>query len=110
MILMNQEEEIKKRILQQRMQENANQADEHQQMEQALKLAMFQILDPKARERLANLKTVKPELALQLEAYLAQVYQTGQIKEKITEEKMVAILKKLSESGKKDFNIKRITK
>ncbi|MBI2076525.1 MAG: hypothetical protein HYT72_04735 [Candidatus Aenigmarchaeota archaeon] len=107
---MNQEEEIKKRILQQRMQEHAAQAGEQQQMQEALKLIMFQVLDSKARERLANLKMVKPELALQLEAYLAQVYQAGQIKEKITEEKLVAILKKLSESEKKDIRIKRITK
>lgn len=109
MIPMNQEEEIKKRILQQRMQENAQQG-EHQQMQEALKLIMFQVLDSGARERLSNLKMVKPELALQLEAYLAQVYQAGQIKEKITEEKLVAILKKLSESEKKDIRIKRITK
>lgn len=107
---MSQEEEIKRRMLQQRLQENASAQNEQKQMEETLKMFMQQILEPKARERLANLKMVKPELALQLEAYLAQVYQTGQIREKITEEKLVAILKKLAESEKKEFRIKRVIK
>ncbi len=83
---------------------------EQKQIEQTLKGMMQQILEPEARERLANLKMVKPELALQLEAYLAQVYQTGQMRGRLTDEKMVEILKKLAESEKKDFRIKRITK
>ena len=71
--------------------------NQKQQIEAALKNIMFKILDKKARERLSNLKLVKPDLAMQLEIYLAQLYETGQIKGQITEEQLIAILKKLSE-------------
>ncbi len=106
------EEEIKKRMLQEKLQHQLalqNQmAGQQQQMaeaQQALKAIMSQILEPKARERLANLKVVKPELAMQLEMYLAQLAQSGQIQSKLTDDQIVLILRKLSE--KKEINIKR---
>lgn len=106
---MNDEEGIKRRILEQRMQQQMNEAVQQQlqqqQMEEILKQIKLHVLEPKARERLNNLKLVKPELALQLELYLAQLYQSGQIKGKITDEQMVAILRKISAT--KDFRIKR---
>lgn len=98
------EETIKKKMLQQKMQEQlqaqlqqqlAAQA-EQQQMEAALKVITSQILDAKARERLSNLKVVRPELAMQLELYLAQLYQSGQLRTRITDEQLVMILKKLT--------------
>jgi len=102
------EEEIKKRMLEKRLQEMQNQEQQHQiqqeQLIEAVKKITYQILDSKARERLSNLKLVKPELAFQLEAYLAQLYELGQIKGKITEEQLITILKKM---GTKDFKIKR---
>jgi len=112
---MNEEEEIKKRLLQQRMQESA-QAQmqqqmqtqmQQQQLEETLRIIMQQILEPKARERLSNLKMVKPEMALQLQAYLAQLYQAGQLKGLVSEQQLVAILQKLSAAEKKEFKIKR---
>jgi len=66
--------------------------------------SLNKILDKKARERLANIRLIKPQLAMQLEVYLFQLYQAGQIKN-ITEEQLVKIL---SELGKKDeVKIKR---
>ena len=102
---MTSEEELKKRLLQQRMQEQMQQQAQQQEMQEALKVVSWQILEPAARERLNNLRVVKPELAMQLEAYLAQLYQAGQIKQKISEAQLIAILKKLSE--KKDIRIRR---
>ena len=102
------EEEIKRRLLQQRqleMQEHVQTQMQQKQMEGQLKAVSWQILEPAARERLNNLRVVKPELAMQLEAYLAQLYQAGQIKQKITEEQLVSILKKLGE--KRDIRIRR---
>ena len=114
MIFMPESEEaIKKRMLQQRMQEQmqsqmqeqcAAQAQQ-QQMEAALKVITSQILDRKAKERLSNLKVVKPDIAMQLEMYLAQLYQSGQLKTRITDEQLVVILRKLTE--KKDIKIRR---
>lgn len=106
---MNDEDEIKKRLVQQRMQQMTQEAlqqqIQQQHLEDVLKQIKFHVLDAKARERLNNLRLVKPELALQLEMYLAQLYQAGQIRGKITDEQMVSILKKLSE--KPEFRIRR---
>ncbi len=108
---MTEEEEIRKRLLQQRLhaqQEEQFQAHMQQkQLEEALNTIMQQVLDSRARERLSNLKMVKPELALQLEAYLAQLYQAGQLKGRITDEQVVSILQKLSAAESKEFRIKR---
>ena len=93
---MTSEEEIKKRMLQQRMQSGEEQAQQ-KQMEDALKSAMSRILDEKARERMNNLRLVKPDVASQLEMYLAQLFQSGQLKEPITDEQLVVILIKLTE-------------
>ncbi len=106
---MSEEEEIKKRIMQQRLQEHMQESMQGQmqerQMEEALKQIRMHTLEPKARERLNNLKLVKPELAMQLEIYLAQLYQSGQIKGKITDEQMISILKKISAT--RDIKIRR---
>ena len=106
---MDDEEVIKKKIMQQRMQQSLqNQMEQQQQMhelEAALKTITMQVLDAKGRERLANLKVVKPELATQLELYLAQLYQSGQLRARITDEQLVMILKKLTE--KKETKITR---
>lgn len=102
---MDEEEEIKRRLVQQRLQQELQQSIQQQQMEDVLKQIRLHVLDAKARERLNNLRLVKPDLAMQLELYLAQLYQAGQIKGKITDEQMVSILNKLSPP--RDFRIKR---
>jgi programmed cell death protein 5 len=72
-----------------------------------IKRVMSIILDKKARERLANVRLVKPELATQLELYLYQLYKAGQIKQ-ITEDQMIKILQELSKKpqGKIKFKFK----
>mgnify|MGYP000058803712 CR=1 FL=1 len=72
-----------------------------------VKRVMGIILDKKARERLANVRLVKPELATQLELYLYQLYKTGQVKH-ITEEQLIRILQELSKKprGKIRFKFK----
>lgn len=109
---MNDEEAIKKKLLQkqqeamsqQMMQQAAHQQAINQQLE-LLKTLMTEILEPKARERLNNLKLVKPEVATQIQVYLAQAYQAGHIKGKITDEQLVTILRQIE--TKKDFKIRR---
>jgi len=91
------EEELKRQILQKKLEE--------EQTKQVLKVMVSQILEQKASERLSNLRLVRPDLASQLELYLVQLYQTGQIKQRITEEQIITILSRL---GKKhDIKIKR---
>ena len=94
--------------MQQRMQasmEQSSQQQQTQQMDEVLKKIMSQVLDVKARERLSNLKLVNPEVATQLELYLAQLYQSGQLRERITDEQLVMILRKLTE--KRETKIRR---
>lgn len=102
---MPSEEEIKRKLLQQKLQEAATGQAQQQQMEEVLKTIMSQVLDRKAKERLSNLKLVKPEIATQLEMYLAQLYQSGQLRERITDEQLVMILRKLTE--KRETKIRR---
>jgi programmed cell death protein 5 len=96
---MASEEEIKRALLQKKMQEA-----QLEEAQKTLKDIVSNILDKPARQRLANLRLVKPEVATQLELYLAQLYQMGQIKH-ITEDQLIQILKKITE--KPDFKIKR---
>ncbi len=107
------EEELKKKLMQKRMEEYQSaamqQAAQHQMFQeqmQILKKITTHILEPKARERLSNIKMVKPDIALQLEVYLVQLYQAGHLRSKVTDEQLVAILSKLG-GGRKDFKIKR---
>ncbi|MFH0837388.1 MAG: DNA-binding protein [Candidatus Aenigmatarchaeota archaeon] len=106
---MNEEEKLKRRMMerqqQQIMQQVAAQQQAVNQQLEMLKNIMNEILEPKARERLNNLKMVKPDVATQIEIYLAQAYQSGQINNKISEEQLVAILRQIE--GGHDFRITR---
>jgi programmed cell death protein 5 len=90
------EEQLKQKLLEQQMAK--------QQLQGTVKPMIAKMLDKKARERLANIRAVKPELALQLEVYLAQLFQSGQVKE-LTEEQLINILKTIS--AKREIKIKR---
>jgi DNA-binding TFAR19-related protein (PDSD5 family) len=85
-----------------------NQLQQMQQMQQleALKKRILgKILSKEAYERLGRVRFANPELAAQAEIYLLQIYQSGRLKESITDEKMKEILKLLSE--KRDMRIKK---
>ncbi|HDH91387.1 MAG TPA: hypothetical protein ENF38_00370 [Candidatus Aenigmarchaeota archaeon] len=63
------------------------------------------ILSSDAKERLGRVKLVRPELAIQVENYLVQLYQAGRIKNLITDEQIKEILKMVGRN--KDFRIVR---
>lgn len=50
------------------------------------------ILTPEARQRLTNIKMVKPEFAEQLELQLIQIVQTGKLRIPITDEVLKRLL------------------
>ena len=66
------------------------------------------ILTKDALERLGRVKLVNPALASQLEVYLVQLYQTGQLKQKVDDEMLKKILTSLT--PKKKGNVKIIRK
>jgi programmed cell death protein 5 len=75
------------------------------QLEAARKTLLTKVLDREAVERLGRVRMANPMLATQLEAYLVQLYQAGQLKETITDEKLKQILDVLT--AKKKTKISR---
>ena len=64
------------------------------------------ILSPGALERLGRIKVVKPQLALQIEEYLINLYQLGKINRQISENEMIKILETINKPNKR-FRILR---
>jgi len=64
------------------------------------------ILTPEARQRLANLRLVKPELAEAAENVLIQLVQAGQLAPPITDEQVKAILLRLDQQSRRDYKIR----
>jgi len=91
-------EELQRRIAEQ---------EERARRELERQAAMRVILTPEARQRLANLRLVKPELVAQLEEQLIQLANTGRIKMPITDETLKQILLRLS-SSRRRIRIRRI--
>jgi len=64
------------------------------------------ILTPEARQRLANMRLVKPELVDKIEIYLIQLAQAGKIPTPLSDEQLKDILNKLIPS-RKEIRIER---
>jgi programmed cell death protein 5 len=93
--------------LKQRMTDEQRQAQEEQQLEAQKQALLRQILTPEARQRLANLKMVKPEFTEQLELQLIQLAQTGKLPIPISDAQLKQILVQL-QSRKRETKIRRI--
>lgn len=68
--------------------------------------AMRVILTPEARQRLANLRLVKPELVAQLEEQLIQLANSGRVPLPITDEVLKEILARIT--SKREIRIRRL--
>jgi programmed cell death protein 5 len=71
-----------------------------------IKLILTKILTPDARERLANIRMVKPAFARQIEVFLIQLSQSGRLPSQVTDEQLKKILERLRE-GKREVKIKK---
>ncbi len=79
---------------------------EREAAEEALRQELLRrILTPEARERLANLRLVKPELVKSLEDQLIVLAQSGRIKIPITDEELKTILQNLFERTRREIRI-----
>ncbi len=74
---------------------NGFHGEEEVQLEAAKRMLLSKILDKGAMERLGRVRMANPMLAGQLELYLLQLSQAGQLKETITDEKLRQILDSL---------------
>jgi programmed cell death protein 5 len=99
-------EELRRRkllALQQKLAEEQRQA----QIEQQKQALLRKILTPDARQRLTNLKMVKPEFTEQLELQLIQLAQQGKLPIPLTDAQLKEILIQL-QSQRREPRIRRI--
>jgi programmed cell death protein 5 len=105
-------EEIRRRRMQELMQGQMQQqgsqqmqrAMQEQQVAEQIKIILGQILEPAARDRLSNIRLASPEFARQIEILLIQLYQGGQLPQKLSDENFKKILEKIR-SKKKETKI-----
>lgn len=93
--------------MQQKMTDEQKQAQAEQQLETQKQELLRQILSPEARQRLTNLKMIKPEFIEQLELQLIQLAQTGKIPIPMSDTQLKQILIQL-QSRKREPRIRRI--
>ncbi|RLI12883.1 DNA-binding protein [Candidatus Bathyarchaeota archaeon] len=93
--------------LQRQLAQEQQKAEAQRQLEIQKQILMRRILTSKARQRLANLKMIKPEFASQLEAQLIQMAQQGRINIPITDGRLKEILSRL-QSVRRDIRIRRV--
>jgi programmed cell death protein 5 len=102
-------EELRRRklmALQQRTDEQ-RQAQMEQQVEVQKKALLKKILTPEARQRLTNLKMVKPEFTEQLELQLIQLAQQGKLPIPLADVQLKQILTQL-QTQKRETKIRRV--
>jgi len=102
-------EEIRRRRaaeLQRAATDDQKRARLQQQVEVQKQAVLRQILAPEARQRLSNIKMVRPEFAEQLELQLIQLAQTGKVGLPISDEQLKEALVRM-QSQKRDVRIRR---
>jgi len=93
--------------LQRQLAEEQQQAQAQQQLELQKQALLRQILTPEARQRLTNLKMVRPEFTEQLELQLIQLAQQGKLPIPLTDTQLKRLLTQL-QSQKRETKIKRM--
>ena len=96
-------EELQRKFAEQYSGELKEQVELRQQIELLENIAK-QYMSKEAISRYGNLKSAHPELALQVSALIAQAIQSGQVREKITDEQFKEVLKRI-QGPKKEFKI-----
>jgi programmed cell death protein 5 len=92
--------------LQQRTAEEQTQTQD-EQLEQQKQNLLRQLLTPEARQRLTNLKMIKPEFTEQLELQIIQLAQTGKLPIPLTDQQLKQILLQL-QPKKREITIRRV--
>ncbi|KAK6353353.1 hypothetical protein TWF696_005321 [Orbilia brochopaga] len=104
-------QKIRQARLQQLQQENAAASpgnggggggDQQSAEAEARKSVLSQILTPEANDRLGRIALVKADRAHELESRLIALARAGQIRERVTDDNLRAMLEGASEAGKKE--------
>lgn len=101
-------EEIRRRKLAE-LQARAAEEEERRRLEAERAAVLRAILTPEARQRLANLKIARPEVAESVENYLYQLAKAGRIKSQITDEVLKEILSRIM-PPKREVKIQRLSR
>jgi programmed cell death protein 5 len=105
----NELEELRRKklsALQRQMADEQRDTQMQQQMEMQKQALLRNILTPEARQRLTNLKMIKPEFTEQLELQIIQLAQQGKIPVPLADEQLRQILVQL-QSRKRETKIRR---
>jgi programmed cell death protein 5 len=81
-------------------------AQQQQQIDKQKQSIIRQILTPEARQRLTNIKMVKPEFAEELEMQLIQLAQSGRLRGQVTDEQLKRTLEQL-QGQRREIKIRR---
>jgi programmed cell death protein 5 len=101
------EELRKKKLAQMMSQQQGSEAQEEEKRERAQRAEILRaILTPEARERLTNVRLVKPELVENVENQLIYLAQSGRLNHMITDGELKSLLLKLTEKSR-DIKIER---
>jgi programmed cell death protein 5 len=103
-------EELRRRkllALQQKVSDEQRQAQIEQQVELQKQELLKKILTPEARQRLTNLRMVRPEFTDQLELQLIQLAQQRKLPIPLSDEQLKQILAQL-QAQKRETKIRRI--
>ena len=93
--------------LQKQIAREQREAQDQQQLEMQKQALLRNILSPDARQRLTNLKMVKPDFTDQLELQLIQLAQQGKIPIPLSDVQLKQILVQL-QSRKRETTIRRV--
>jgi programmed cell death protein 5 len=90
-------------------QEQIAEAQAQAEAEAQMQAVMRKILTPEARQRLQNVKLVRPDFAAQVEIQILQLAQSGRIRLPITDELLKKLLEQIQrQQSKRDINIRRV--
>ncbi len=103
-------EELRRRklsALQHQLTDEQKQAQLQQQLEVQKQTLLRNILSPEARQRLTNLKMVKPDFTEQLELQLIQLAQQGKLPVPLPDQQLKQILAQL-QTRRRETRIRRV--
>ncbi len=97
-------EQLKQQAVQQQMAEQQQKEFSNQKYQ-----IMRKILSQEGRQRLENIRIVKPQFAEQIEMQLIQLFQSGRLRgaTPLPDKEFKKILEKITAGSKKEFNIKK---